>query len=54
MRVADDAAIERLFKDAGVEMTSSMEAQKSNIWRWLVLLALVAVLGEVAVLRFWK
>lgn len=54
MRVADDATIERLFKDAGVEMTSSMETQKSNLWRWLVLLALVAVLGEVAVLRFWK
>ena len=54
MTVADDAAIERLFKDAGFELTSSTETQKSNLWRWLVLLALVAVLGEVAVLRFWK
>ena len=54
MRVADDATIEQLFKDAGVEVTASMDTQKSNLWRWLVLLALAAVLGEVAVLRFWK
>lgn len=54
MSVADDATIERLFKDAGVELASSTDTQKSNLWRWLVMLALAAVLGEVAVLRFWK
>lgn len=54
MRVADDATIEQLFKDAGVEVTASMDTQKTNLWRWLVLLALAAVLGEIAVLRFWK
>lgn len=54
MKVADDATIERLFKDAGVEVTSSTETQRSNLWRWFVMLAMAAVLGEVAVLRFWK
>ncbi len=54
LKVADDATIERLFKDAGMEMTASTDTQKSTLWRWLVLLALVAVLGEIAVLRFWK
>lgn len=54
LRVADDATIETMFKDAGVEVTSAVDARKSTLWRWLVLLALAAVLGEVAVLRFWK
>ena len=54
LKAADDATIERLFKDAGMEMTASTDTQKSTLWRWLVLLALVAVLGEIAVLRFWK
>ncbi len=54
LKAADDATIERLFKDAGMEMTASTDTQKSTLWRWLVLLALVAVLGEIAVLRFCK
>jgi hypothetical protein len=54
LKAAGDATIERLFKDAGMEMTASTDTQKSTLWRWLVLLALVAVLGEIAVLRFWK
>ena len=29
-------------------------ARKSTLWRWFVLLALLALVGEVAVLRFWK
>lgn len=29
-------------------------ARQSSIWKWFVLLALMALAGEVAVLRFWK
>lgn len=29
-------------------------ARQSSLWKWFVLVALLALLGEVAVLRFWK
>ena len=29
-------------------------ARKSIWWRWFVLLALLALMGEAVVLRFWK
>ena len=66
-KVADNATIEAVFKEAGVEAATVVEAtalngsdmaqalvRKSTLWRWLVLLALLAVFGEIAVLRFWK
>ena len=52
--VADDETIERLFADAGVAVAPMASAQKSTLWRWFVILALIALLGEIAVLRFWK
>ena len=67
MRSADNESIERQFKDAGIEVVAVLDsgafdgrdivqalARKSSLWRWFVLLALLAVLGEIAVLRFWK
>ena len=67
VRVVDNKAIEGLFEDAGVQVAAVLDgeafngndiaqamARKSTLWRWFVLLALIAVLGEIAVLRFWK
>ena len=54
MRYATDEEIESLMKEAGLEVVGAAEARKSTLWRWLVLLALLAVLGEISVLRFWK
>lgn len=54
MRYVSDAEIERQIKAAGIEVSSTAATQKSTLWRWLVLLALIAVLGEISVLRFWK
>ena len=67
MRFADKEAIEKAFKEAGVTVRAVLEAdafdrhdlveamaRKSSLWRWWVLLALLALAGEVAVLRFWK
>ena len=54
LEVADDETIERLFADAGVVVAPKASAQKSTLWRWFVVLAMIALLGEVAVLRFWK
>ena len=54
MAFADDASIERLFEDAGLEISTVAEARKSNLWRWLVLLALLAVIGEILILKYWK
>lgn len=61
----DDLA--RLFKEQGQEVSAVLSAEdfanhdlvqamarKSSLWRWFVLLALLALAGEVAVLRFWK
>ena len=38
---------------AGYDLARAM-VRRSSQWRWLVLLALLALAGEVAVLRFWK
>lgn len=59
--------VEQAFQEAGVEIGAVLEAgdfahhdlmqaiaRKSTLWRWFVLLALLALVGEVAVLRFWK
>ena len=67
MRFADDAALEKAFKEAGLKVGAVFEAdafdrhdlveamaRKATLWRWFVLLALLALAGEVAVLRFWK
>lgn len=54
MHYVDDEAIQSQLKDAGVIVSSTAEAQKSTLWRWLVILALIAVIGEISVLRFWK
>ena len=55
------------FQEAGMEIGAVLEAsdfahhdlvqamaRKSTWWRWFVLLALLALVGEAAVLRFWK
>ena len=65
--VVDNETIERRFKEVGADVAAVLDvdafqgndlvqamARKSTLWRWLVLLALVAVLGEIAVLRFWR
>ena len=54
MHYVYDEAIQSQLKDAGVIVSSTAEAQKSTLWRWLVILALIAVIGEISVLRFWK
>lgn len=54
MRYVSGGEIERQIKAVGIEVSSTAATQKSTLWRWLVLLALIAVLGEISVLRFWK
>ena len=67
MDFADKEAVATMFKEAGFEATTVIDAddfanhdlvqamaRQSSIWKWFVLLALLALLGEVAVLRFWK
>lgn len=67
LQVADNETVARRFEEAGIEVAAVLDAEafdghdlvqalarKSSLWRWLVLLALMAVLGEIAVLRFWK
>lgn len=59
--------VEQTFREAGLEVGAVLKAgdfahhdlvqaitRKSTWWRWFVLLALLALVGEVAVLRFWK
>ena len=67
MDFADKDAIAKAFKDAGFETMAVLDvddfanhdlvlamARQSSVWKWFVLLALFALAGEVAVLRFWK
>lgn len=59
--------VQQAFSEAGIKVRAVFEvgdfthqdmvqaiARKSIWWRWFVLLALMALVGEVAVLRFWK
>ena len=67
MDFADRETIAKAFKEAGFEATAVLDAndfanhdlvqamaRQSSLWKWFVLLALIALAGEVAVLRFWK
>lgn len=67
MEFADAESVRQSFEDAGLDVVAVLDAadfntnnvmqamlRQSTMWRWFVLLALVALLGEVAVLRFWK
>ena len=67
MEFCTQEQVEQAFREAGVEVGAVLEAsdfarhdllqalaRKSTWWRWFVLLALFALVGEVAVLRFWK
>ena len=67
MHFVEKEAVGKVFEDHGFEVAAVLEpeafanhdlveamARKSSIWRWFVLLALLALAGEVAVLRFWK
>lgn len=60
-------AIGKSFQEAGIALTAVLDAdgfvghdlmqamaRQSSLWKWFVLLALLALAGEVAVLRFWK
>ena len=64
---ADRETVVKAFKEAGFETVTVLRpddfsnrdvvlamARQSSIWKWFVLLALIALVGEVAVLRFWK
>ena len=67
MDFADRETIAKAFKEAGFEATAVLDAndfanhdlvqamaRQSSLWKWFVLLALIALAGEVVVLRFWK
>lgn len=67
MEFCTQEQVGQAFREAGMEVGAVLEASdfshqdlvqvlahKSTWWRWFVLLALLALLGEVAVLRFWK
>ena len=67
LQFADKNQIVKAFKDAGLEVMAVLNpdefahhdlveamAKKSSLWKWFVLLALLALVGEIAVLRFWK
>ena len=59
--------VERTLRASGFDVLAVMDvadfahndlvdafAKQSSLWKWFVLVALFALLGEVAVLRFWK
>lgn len=67
MFFADAEQVKQGFEKAGILVKAVMDsddltyhdlvqamARKSTLWRWFALIALLALLGEVAVLRFWK
>ncbi len=67
MQFAERDAIEPAFKKAGFDVAAVLDtsdfatadlveamAHQSSQWKWFALIALLALLGEVLVLRFWK
>ena len=67
LRVVSQEELKEAFGEAGIEVAAVLSAdafanhdlvqamaRQSSLWRWFVLLALLALLGEVLVLRFWK
>ncbi|MBR3711368.1 MAG: BatA and WFA domain-containing protein [Bacteroidales bacterium] len=67
MAFVGEEEISNTFKEAGIGLMAVLDvddfsgndlmqamARQSSIWKWFVLLALLALAGEVAVLRFWK
>ena len=67
MAFCDQDQVEQAFRESGIPVGAVLEAsdfarhdlmqalaRKSTAWRWFVLLALLALVGEAAVLRFWK
>lgn len=59
--------VEKAFRQAGLNVAAVLDAadfatndlvdamaHQSSIWKWFVLMALLALLGEVLVLRLWK
>ena len=67
MVFADRNDIEPQFKKVGFNVAAVLDtsdfatadlveamAHQSSQWKWFALIALLALLGEIAVLRFWK
>ena len=67
MDFAEREAIEPTFKKAGFDVVAVLDtsdfatadlveamAHQSSQWKWFALIALLALLGEILVLRFWK
>ena len=67
MDFVEKTDVEKAFKQAGLNVVAVLDAadfatndlvdamaHQSSIWKWFVLVALLALLGEVAVLRLWK
>lgn len=67
MVFAGEAEVANAFNEAGIDLMAVLDAdefagndlvqamaRQSSIWKWFVLLALLALAGEVLVLRFWK
>lgn len=67
MAFVGEEEIAKAFKEAGIDLMAVLDAddfagndlmeamaRQSSIWKWFVLLALLALAGEVSVLRFWK
>ncbi|MBR4390824.1 MAG: BatA domain-containing protein [Bacteroidales bacterium] len=67
LRFMDRGKVKKAFEAAGLPVRAVMStdeftgkdiaeamARQSSLWKWWVLLALLALAGEVAVLRFWK
>lgn len=67
MDFASQEEIESGFRQAGLNVLAVLDvadlsqdglvqalAHRSSTWRWFLLLALIAMLGEVAVLRWWR
>lgn len=67
LTVVERGDLEEAFESAGLDVVAVLGAdefanrdlvqalaRQSSLWRWFALLALLAVIGEILVLRFWK